>query len=258
MIINMQSGGVVPERILDAQTITPSTENQVIDAGTYLRGALTVVGDADLVPTNIPSDVKLFGVQGTRSPNYGANAWSKSIDNGLIYNEQSISDVNVGSGSYNSTITAYYADSFSYDETTKKFTLVNPNSRTCLLYQFYQESAYFPNKYIISDITKTSGATLYKVSSISTEVYGSGDKYRRLEATGVSLVPAHDRDIVSFVVDDNNTAYPNGAIHTDGYYYELLGQVTSTNAMNLTDNALAVVQQDYRDQVETEVSNANA
>lgn len=32
--------------------------------------------------------------------------------------------------------------------------------------------------------------------------------------------------IVNFIVDDNPTAYPDGAVHTDGYYYELLGQVT--------------------------------
>ena len=76
MIINMQSGGVVPERILDAQTITPSTENQVIAAGSYLRGALTVLGDADLIPANIKEGVNIFGVDGT--PQIGLNVWRKS------------------------------------------------------------------------------------------------------------------------------------------------------------------------------------
>lgn len=62
------------------------------------------------------------------------------------------------------------------------------------------------------------------------------------------------KTLVEFVVSDNASAYPNGAVHTDGYYYELLASVPSTNAMSLSDNALAVVQQDYRNQIITEVN----
>lgn len=65
MIINMQSGGVVPERIIDAQTIIPGIADQVMAAGTYLRGAQTIKGDADLIPGNIKDGVNLFGVLGT-------------------------------------------------------------------------------------------------------------------------------------------------------------------------------------------------
>ena len=66
------------------------------------------------------------------------------------------------------------------------------------------------------------------------------------------------KTLLKFVVDDDISAYPNGAVHTDGYYYELLAQVTSANAASLSDTALMTVQQDYRDTIETEVSNANA
>lgn len=48
-----------------AATITPGTTNQTIAAGTYLTGAQTIAGDADLVGGNILSTANIFGVQGT-------------------------------------------------------------------------------------------------------------------------------------------------------------------------------------------------
>ena len=46
-------------------TITPGTTNQTISSGTYLTGTQTIVGDADLVATNILSTANIFGVQGS-------------------------------------------------------------------------------------------------------------------------------------------------------------------------------------------------
>ena len=48
-----------------AQTITPSTSDQTIAAGTYLTGAQTILGDADLVSGNIKSGANIFGVSGS-------------------------------------------------------------------------------------------------------------------------------------------------------------------------------------------------
>lgn len=62
------------------------------------------------------------------------------------------------------------------------------------------------------------------------------------------------KNAINFVVNDDSSAYPNGAVHTDGYYYELLGHVDSANVMSLSDNALETVQADYRDQIVSEVS----
>lgn len=43
-----------------AATITPGTSNQEIAAGTYLTGKQTILGDANLVASNIKSGVSLF------------------------------------------------------------------------------------------------------------------------------------------------------------------------------------------------------
>ena len=48
-----------------AATITPTTSNQEIAAGTYLTGKQTISGDANLVASNIKSGVSIFGVDGS-------------------------------------------------------------------------------------------------------------------------------------------------------------------------------------------------
>lgn len=48
-----------------AATFTPGTSDQTIAAGTYLTGAQTITGDADLVASNIKSGVTIFGVAGS-------------------------------------------------------------------------------------------------------------------------------------------------------------------------------------------------
>lgn len=48
-----------------AATITPGTSNQEIAAGTYLTGKQTILGDANLLASNIKSGVTIFSVQGS-------------------------------------------------------------------------------------------------------------------------------------------------------------------------------------------------
>ena len=48
-----------------AATFTPGTSDQTIASGTYLTGAQTISGDADLVAGNIKSGVTIFGVAGS-------------------------------------------------------------------------------------------------------------------------------------------------------------------------------------------------
>ena len=54
-----------------AKTYTPSTSNQTIAAGTFLTGAATIKGDADLVVGNIKKGVEIFGKTGTLSGIWG-------------------------------------------------------------------------------------------------------------------------------------------------------------------------------------------
>jgi hypothetical protein len=48
-----------------AATITPGTSDQTIASGTYLTGAQTIAGDANLLASNIKSGVTIFSVQGS-------------------------------------------------------------------------------------------------------------------------------------------------------------------------------------------------
>lgn len=48
-----------------AATITPGTSDQVINGSTYLTGAQTIEGDADLVAGNIVAGKTIFGVAGS-------------------------------------------------------------------------------------------------------------------------------------------------------------------------------------------------
>lgn len=50
-----------------AATYTPGTSAQTIAAGTYLTGAQTIAGDADLVAGNIKQGVTIFNVTGSLS-----------------------------------------------------------------------------------------------------------------------------------------------------------------------------------------------
>lgn len=48
-----------------ATTITPTTTNQTVAAGTHLTGVLTIKGDPNLLAENIKSGVTIFGIEGT-------------------------------------------------------------------------------------------------------------------------------------------------------------------------------------------------
>jgi hypothetical protein len=59
--------GVVSQSIATqgAQTITPGTSNKTIASGRYLTGTQTILGDPDLIASNILSGKNIFGVAGS-------------------------------------------------------------------------------------------------------------------------------------------------------------------------------------------------
>lgn len=66
-----------------ATTITPGTANQTaVAANTYVGGAITVKGDANLVASNIVSGKSIFGVTGTAST--GGGSADTSAEDGLV------------------------------------------------------------------------------------------------------------------------------------------------------------------------------
>lgn len=64
-----------------AATITPSTSDKSIAAGTFLTGRQTIEGDANLIPANIKSGVSIFDVTGTYEGGGGEVSVSSSAVN---------------------------------------------------------------------------------------------------------------------------------------------------------------------------------
>ena len=204
--------------------------------------------------------------------NYGANVWEKKeyIPEGIVADKDYTSNLIYVSDKY-AQVTLYYSSEYTYDKSTGIFTLVKPQSITVDWISNNSIGTTLKGKYTFPllsgyDVNPTSGTNLVKIGSNATwtsdiykytkdnpEWYGNFSDQKKVE-----FVPAHGGDTVCFVVDDDSTAYPNGAVHTDGYYYELLGHIDSANVMSLSDTALMTVQEDYGDQIETEVSNANS
>ena len=66
-----------------AKTITPTTTNQTaVAANTYVGGAITVAGDANLVASNIVSGKSIFGVVGTATA--GGSSSSDSMEDAIV------------------------------------------------------------------------------------------------------------------------------------------------------------------------------
>lgn len=66
------SEAVIPTAYQGTRTITPTTSNHIISDGTYLSGTITIVGDEDLVSSNILNTANIFGVQGSATAAYSS------------------------------------------------------------------------------------------------------------------------------------------------------------------------------------------
>lgn len=100
-----------------AQTYTPGTANQVINAGQYLSGAQTILGDPNLVPANIVKGKTIFGVKGSfiqaSSPMYLISSGSPTTGSyrqlGSLYYSASVASNNVQISGYSNPAKDYFA-----------------------------------------------------------------------------------------------------------------------------------------------------
>lgn len=249
MIFNMGGGGVVPKYNKDAETITPGTSDQVIPVGTYLRGALTILGDNDLVPEKLPEDLNLFGVQGTRKINNGVYAWTKNTYNP----EEPLSDPSfTASASGDSKIIGISSKTFDYSKIGNFVDFFDGFSYgSNNFYRFAKENGtlYF---YVGTDkftVGSFSNGTFTLTSYLAT-YYGFNGTFT---PNGSKSYPASKNELIGYVVSNDVSDYPENGILND-YWYELLAYATSANVMSLSDDALETVQSDYREQITTEVS----
>ena len=103
--LNITVSGGLQLPSLAAQTLTPTTTNQTIAQYQWLTGSQTILGDSNLLASNIASGVSIFGVVGTFEGGASAVLGSKTITaNGIYsasndgYDGYSEVTVDVGSG----------------------------------------------------------------------------------------------------------------------------------------------------------------
>lgn len=105
-----------------ATNYTPSTSNQIISAGQYLSGIQTILGDSNLIASNIVSGKSIFGIAGNVTiQSLGGKAYSS----GVLY-----SDYN-SSGSWYTSVTLPFTPAFvvaRYNNTNYAYIAINAPS----------------------------------------------------------------------------------------------------------------------------------
>ena len=210
----------------ETKTVTPKASKQTVSPSSgKLLSKVTVNGDADLVAGNIKSGVNIFGVGGTFDNSEGLYAWKKSsVD--CIDNITTQTRKNYTLGNATSDTTVYYSTSYTFDETTGTYTLVNPKSATLQYVQWgvYSVEMVKSNYYIwgstsSNEIYNTNASSTYNVylknadGSVFLESDSADYKYDIHSAKT-------EYTFLDYVVSDKKTAYPDCTVHTDGYYYE--------------------------------------
>ena len=244
MIINMTSGGVMPSRIIDEQVIIPGKENVMFEEGTYLRGSLTILGDPDLDEENIKDGINIFGKQGTPG-GFGKCVWQRGN-----YTPSRSEDIY-----------------FQYvDDDTVKLNKAGIPLSSLIGMNIEQAGTYMYIKiHSATQLAKYQGGSLKELYEFtydeSTGVLSADLPYLNGftssgEHPSKTLYYSEIFDVLTHAVHDNPSKYPDNGWHTDGLYYRLLAAVSSANVASLSDYTVAAVQQDYRDTIEEEVSNA--
>ena len=100
-----------------AETFTPTTTNQTINAGQYLTGVQTIQGDVNLIPANIASGVSIFGVTGTHQGGGGTDTSDATATESDIVNGKT-AYINGGKVTGTLVVQNYYTGSAAPESTT--------------------------------------------------------------------------------------------------------------------------------------------
>ena len=162
-----------------ATMITPGTADQTaVAANTYVGGAITVKGDANLVASNIVSGKSIFGVTGTATA--GGSNGDTSMEDGLVtrtltnYTNDRITTIGQGAFAYASNLTlisfpaATNIGAHAFHDCPKLTTISFPKVTTISGYAFYYCSslttASFPQATIVSSCAFASCPKLTTIS----------------------------------------------------------------------------------------------
>lgn len=161
-------------------------------------------------------------------------AWGKyAVDYENAINETSVTD---GSTTYCiqgniDSCTVYLADTYTYDKTTRTYTLVNPTQNSSITKYntsgTYAGTAITSVKYFM--INETSGAKMFYSGGSSGANYVRGywddsGVYIKCPSTVqvyniYTSIVKNLYTFIEFVTDKNPLKYPNGEVHTDGFFY---------------------------------------
>lgn len=100
-----------------AETFTPTTTNQTINAGQYLTGVQTIQGDVNLIPANIVSGVSIFGVTGTHQGGSGTDTSDATATEADIVNGKT-AYINGGKVTGTLVVQNYYTGTTTPESTT--------------------------------------------------------------------------------------------------------------------------------------------
>lgn len=235
---------------LDAQTIRPSSEDQIISAGVFLSGDQTISGDENLIAGNIKEGVSIFGVTGIYAGDGIQYTWGKyNASQELVettVTNQTISYYNPSGtdlSNYNWD-TVKYADS--YEIANNSISLVNPSSLTVsdtsdnsVLLGKYIQTGYNNKFYFIP-----SNASITHATDASPYIHS---EYMRVSSATLLTIEYVKKDFVENITSEDSAAYPEDGVQ-DGYWYVYVGSnddsmvvKSGTTTSNVIDTGLSEI-----------------
>lgn len=204
-----------------AETITPGVSDRTIAAGTYLTGALTVKGDADLVAENIAEGKEIFGVAGSFKGGSSMDFYKCAA----VYGPYKVTRIRVSGAGTTAVNGDYELTDLKSGSNEEVWKLIGGN------YYLYKMNGY--NFGINADYTTEPYQALYY-----TEIYSenpdptngswyTGYNYSEDKPTGTTPVPSVTKFQVTMDEDVPKTWDGYKAVLTDGGIYEFEKTLTA-------------------------------